>query len=255
MRARAQGCALAFCRSPLPSHSRIRVLPAFYLAPDHSFCAADKAYVFLDAGKDRYFAFVGNAAGYFSEILNADRPGQLSCGAGKFADHLLTRGLLLPLSAEGCPAVACTSRVPYKSCFESAYTSPVSVNASAWPGVITALARSWTLKRTRSLKGVLAGARRWKEHVPSEHSTDLEEVTRMTARFLALSPFLFTTQDACLFRSLFLMRFLADRGVAPTWTFGVRLAPFGAHSWVEYKGAVLNDHLEHVAAFTPILSI
>ena len=51
------------------------------------------------------------------------------------------------------------------------------------------------------------------------------------------------------------MRFLATKGIAATWTFGVRLVPFGAHCWVEYEGAVLNDHLEHVGGFAPILTI
>ena len=128
-------------------------------------------------------------------------------------------------------------------------------DSSVWASIIVALLRSWTLKRTHSLKDVMASARRWKEQVPSEQPLDLEDVTRLTGQFLAISPYLFTSQDACLFRSLFLLRFLVNRGVAPTWTFGVRLAPFGAHCWVEYEGAVLNDHLEHVAAFTPILSI
>lgn len=230
-------------------------MPAFHLAPDHSFCAADKAYVFLDADKDRYFAFVGQSAGYFSEILGANRPGQLSCSAGKFAEHLLSTGLLIPLSPGGHALAPCSSPVPQRSRFEEACAMTGTTGSYAWPGMITALARSWTLKRTHSLKGVLASARCWKEHVPAGNATDLEEVTKLTARFLTVSPFLFTTQDACLFRSLFLMRFLADRGVVSTWTFGVRLAPFGAHCWVEYEGAVLNDHLEHVAAFTPILSI
>ncbi|WP_175354519.1 lasso peptide biosynthesis B2 protein [Hyphomonas sp. ND6WE1B] len=230
-------------------------MSAYCLAPDHYFCAADQAYVFLDAGKDRYFAFVGEAAGHFSEILNADCPDQLSPEAGKFADNLLTKGLYLPLSAGGRPAAACISPVPHMSCFASASALAGSAGSSELPGILVALVRSWALKRTRSLKHVLAGARRWKQRVPCEGSADMEVVTRLTAQFLALAPFLFTAQDACLFRSLFLMRFLADQGVASTWTFGVRLAPFGAHCWVEYEGAVLNDHLEHVAAFTPILTI
>ena len=83
----------------------------------------------------------------------------------------------------------------------------------------------------------------------------LDDVAGLTAQFLALAPFLFTTKDARLFRSHFLMRFLAGHGIAATWTFGVRLAPFGAHCWIEYEGAVLNDHLETVAGFSPILAI
>ena len=34
---------------------------------------------------------------------------------------------------------------------------------------------------------------------------------------------------------------------------GVRLAPFRAHSWVQLKDEVLNDHIDHIRSFTPIL--
>lgn len=230
-------------------------MPAFRLAPDIYFCASDGAYIFLDARTDRYFAYTGDTARLFSEIISADQADQLSRDAGQFADHLLRSGVLLRPAATGRPLRACTAPRPETSRFEQACLLAGDAKSSDWPHMLTALIRSWSLKRTHSLRGVISGARRWKQHVPPGRAIGLDEVTERTARFIALAPFLFTTKDACLFRSLFLMRFLATKGIAATWTFGVRLAPFGAHCWVEYEGAVLNDHLEHVRGFAPILTI
>ena len=230
-------------------------MSAFGLAPDTYFCASDGAYIFLDARADRYFAHTGEAARLFSEIIAADRAESLSHKAGRFADHLIRKGVLLLPPAAGRPLVACAAPRPDASRFADASLLAGTAGSSEWPRLLTALFRSWTLKRTQSLRGVLSGARRWKQDLPAGPARTLEEVTGLTAQFLALAPFLFTTKDACLFHSLFLMRFLATHGISATWTFGVRLAPFGAHCWIEYEGAVLNDHLEHVGGFAPILTI
>ncbi|MEZ5987107.1 MAG: lasso peptide biosynthesis B2 protein [Hyphomonas sp.] len=230
-------------------------MSAFSLTPDIYFCASDGAYIFLDARTDRYFAYTADTARLFSEIISTDRTEQLSQNAERLTDHLLRSGVLLRPAAKAQPLKACTAARPETSRFEQACLLAADTKSSDWSHMLTALVRSWSLKRTHSLRGVISGARRWKENVPSGHARTLDDVTGLTAQFLALAPFLFTTKDACLFRSLFLMRFLAGHGIAVTWTFGVRLAPFGAHCWVEYEGAVLNDHLEHVGGFAPILAI
>jgi hypothetical protein len=230
-------------------------MSAYRLAPDIYFCASDGAYIFLDARTDRYFAHVGDTARLFSEIISTDRAEHLSQDAERFTDHLLSGGVLLHPKATGRPLKACTAVRPAAPRFEQACLLAADTKTSEWADMLTALVRSWSLKRTHSLRGVISGARRWKQNVPPGHPRPLDEVTERTAQFLALAPFLFTTKDACLFRSLFLMRFLAGHGIAATWTFGVRLAPFGAHCWIEYEGAVLNDHLEHVGGFAPILTI
>ena len=59
----------------------------------------------------------------------------------------------------------------------------------------------------------------------------------------------------CLFDSLALIHFLARFRVFPDWVFGVTADPFEAHCWVQTGGVVLNDTVERVSAFTPIMSI
>ena len=59
----------------------------------------------------------------------------------------------------------------------------------------------------------------------------------------------------CLFDSLALIHFLARFGVFPDWVFGVTADPFEAHCWVQSGKVVLNDTVERVSAFTPIMSV
>jgi hypothetical protein len=59
----------------------------------------------------------------------------------------------------------------------------------------------------------------------------------------------------CLFDSLALIHFLAQYGLYPDWVFGVSADPFEAHCWVQAGQVVLNDTVERVSAFTPILTI
>jgi hypothetical protein len=66
---------------------------------------------------------------------------------------------------------------------------------------------------------------------------------------------LFGAQDACLYDSLALLRFLSYYGVFPTCVIGVQTGPFGAHCWVQYQAVVFNDAPEYVRRFTPILAV
>ncbi|NJO12382.1 MAG: lasso peptide biosynthesis B2 protein [Gammaproteobacteria bacterium] len=74
-------------------------------------------------------------------------------------------------------------------------------------------------------------------------------------RILRLRALLFSSRDHCLLDCLVCIEFLATRGYYPAWVFGVRTAPFQAHCWVQLGGLVLNDTVEHVRGFTPILVV
>ena len=71
-------------------------------------------------------------------------------------------------------------------------------------------------------------------------------------RFWTLLPYL-PVEGECLVRSTLLMRFLRGLGVHADWVFGVRLFPFAAHCWVQAGDVCLNDDVERLAAYTPIM--
>lgn len=72
------------------------------------------------------------------------------------------------------------------------------------------------------------------------------------ARFADWRPW-YPARNVCLFDSLALSRFLQCAGVRFELAFGVRLAPFAAHCWVEAEGVVLNDEEAYCRSFTEIL--
>jgi hypothetical protein len=81
------------------------------------------------------------------------------------------------------------------------------------------------------------------------------ELAELVGAFLTLRPFFFAAKDACLFDALSLSEFLATYGVFPNWVFGVQSRPFAAHCWLQLDGLVLNDTIEHVERYTPIMVV
>lgn len=70
--------------------------------------------------------------------------------------------------------------------------------------------------------------------------------------FTALRPLL-PSKGQCLFDALALIEFLASYRLFPHWVFGVRMAPFTAHCWVQNENIVYTDPLDHIASLTPIM--
>lgn len=64
---------------------------------------------------------------------------------------------------------------------------------------------------------------------------------------------LWSAEDRCLPRSLALAHLLREAGSGAKLALGVMGQPFAAHAWVQDGDVVLNDTLDHVRLFTPIL--
>ncbi len=73
--------------------------------------------------------------------------------------------------------------------------------------------------------------------------------------FRRLRSIFYTAHNNCILDSLVLRDFLRRNGISSTWVIGVESRPFAAHSWIQYRGIVLNDSLEHVQRYTPILVV
>jgi len=93
-----------------------------------------------------------------------------------------------------------------------------------------------------------AKKRRW---TPAPALAALADQVMAFRQILPWAPF----QGVCLYRSFFLLAFLRRRGFDATWVFGVQTWPFEAHCWLQVGDIVLDDSLDHVRPFTPILAI
>lgn len=76
-------------------------------------------------------------------------------------------------------------------------------------------------------------------------------VKQASAVFARMLPWL-PVRNQCLHRSALLAAFLARRGLAAEWVFGVRTWPFRAHCWLQTGDVCLNDDAERLRSYTPI---
>jgi hypothetical protein len=120
-----------------------------------------------------------------------------------------------------------------------------------WASAVTTLAL-----RCRSIESIIAAVEARNARARTLRETlSLDAARRAVAAFIRLRPLLFGAQDACLYDSLALLRFLSYYGVFPTCVIGVQTGPFGAHCWVQHDAVVFNDAPEYVRRFTPILAV
>lgn len=59
--------------------------------------------------------------------------------------------------------------------------------------------------------------------------------------------------DRCLVRSLAMFSILRGHGVSAALVIGVRSDPFSAHAWVQHDDIVLNDSVDQINNYAPIL--
>lgn len=117
--------------------------------------------------------------------------------------------------------------------------------------LVVALEMKW-----RPIERVIAIAtsRKRRRHSPAK-AMDFEAARRAVGAFIRLRPLLFGAQDACLYDSLALIRYLSYYRVFPTCVIGVQTGPFAAHCWVQEGAVVFNDAPEYVRRYTPILAV
>ena len=87
--------------------------------------------------------------------------------------------------------------------------------------------------------------------LPSPHNGASREAARAAQQFLRCRTLLSIRED-CLIESMSMLAFLRGQGCIAEVIFGVTAVPFQAHCWVQSEGVLLNDHPDHVSAYTPI---
>lgn len=194
-----------------------------------AWCVIDDTAVFLDLAKDRYFRLPDpeNTRFIAEEAAGiTDRPHQPPA-------FPLPHGWTP--AARRCPAI---DEGPFR---------------------LADVARSiWVQRRVerrlaaRSLEEVLRDLR---DSVSSRSFTASIGSHRVRADIRAFQQarLLRTAADRCLSRSIALALCLARHHCRANVILGVKLAPFAAHCWAQHGDVVLNDELEEVRRYQPIL--
>ncbi len=207
-----------------------------------SFCDASGHLIFLDVPHDRYFALGAEADTAFRALLGG------SHGTTRDLQPLLDTGFLIDGPRMRPPRVCEAPAVPGASLLDRPlpHISHAGVALAA-----SALLRTRLQLRWQGLGAVLdrvARARR----VDQTEAPSADSLARIAAAFEKSSA-LTRSHDQCLVRSAAAAIRLAAAGIATDLLIGVRVRPFAAHSWLQAGELLVNDRLDNVRGYTPIL--
>ena len=84
---------------------------------------------------------------------------------------------------------------------------------------------------------------------------DWRRASELVSIFRRVRPYAFVAGGHCLLHALTLVRFLAHYNQFPHLVLGVKVDPWGAHSWVQHGNFLLDTNPEKVCGFTAILAV
>ena len=230
------------------------------LAPHVRACSSDGQVILLDLRNNQYLGVGGTESNALADQIEGWPVSPESAGEcatsvtlAALTQRLVSRGLLTHASSERLPDL----RLVEASASLDVALADSGITARRLGRFLQSAATAALWLRCRSLHSIATAvaARRERQRIPAPDARSLEAMTSGTAAYERLRPFVFSAQHECLHDSLALVGFLATEGVFPRWVIGVRTRPFGAHSWVQSGGTVLNDLHENVRRFRPILVV
>jgi hypothetical protein len=199
--------------------------------------------VLLDISRDDYLVLAG--AG--DQIDLDPATGRLDVADGALAALLTDAGLIQPKSKSMARRLRTVPEVR-----ADLFASP-----TPRPDLGDRLAFAWVLIEMiplywmRPLSRLVRPPKRLSGKDAPQLSEALIHNALVFERLLVWAPF----QGQCLFRAAMLRRFLHRRGLRAAWVFGARTWPFAAHCWLQVGDVVINDRVDHVARFAPIMVV
>ena len=218
------------------------------LKPGLCYCIANHRVILLDLGADRYFALPPKQdAAFQAAILNRSAYGMNDTDLA----ILLRLGVLVKTAPDAPIAPPPRIPMPRRSALDGLARAARPISALT---ALLALAKAYLRLRFQSFDKIIAHLqersirRRKPESVGQSVPVDLISAFIATRRIAPV-------RDQCLAQSVAFVSYLADRGYRANLVIGVRSAPFEAHAWVQVGDTVLNDRVDTVAPYTPILVV
>jgi len=240
------------------------VVQPLFLQPHVFLCRGKRHWVVLDVQRDQYlcvdrsqFEALGPWLKGWRDATEPDGRAAAAASedASALANDLLSRGILSERSDHTKDALSTVYPLP---------TEEVEPDTRARSRILTCIhaatffaasARASRELRRQPFQLTVESVRvRKSRFVGRAGLSQFERARSLVSVFEGLRLF-YPRSYLCLFDSLALIHFLARFGVFPDWVFGVTADPFEAHCWVQSGNVVLNDTVERVAAFTPIMSV
>ncbi|MGL6188240.1 MAG: lasso peptide biosynthesis B2 protein [Holosporales bacterium] len=114
--------------------------------------------------------------------------------------------------------------------------------------------RHASVKLSKLTLGALRDKLSKKRENNSLYTNDLKRIFSLVSSYDSLRPF-YWKQKTCLLDSVALLYLLSAYNFSSDLIVGVKDEPFEAHCWLQVDDVVLNDSIEKVAAFSPILRL
>lgn len=238
--------------------------PMYYFA-QHVFCCTDSEYVvLLDVTKDDYLCI--DRANFekicpwlhgWPLVETPNKSTEPDAAAHDLLQSLAQRNLLTTIAEEGKRCELTTMQAaPLRAINRHAPTSRQRrIRLRDIYNFVRATLCAWTCVRFRKFYEGVAMVKRSRGRNATEPSKmSLSEYSELVAIFGKLRP-LFPHEYLCLFESLSLVMFLSYYGCPANWIFGVQVGPFAAHCWVQVGDVALNDTVEQLRTFTPIMIV
>lgn len=234
---------------------------SFFLCKQSYICLADRYYVILNLADDKYFCIGRDALDALKPWLHlsADEPMSPPVDSARslepppgVLDDLIRNRIITSSAADAVQDPRPSLLAPTRSLQLSAATLPLTFaryGAAFFSAALSANRWLRTLPLQETVQRVTSAAERSGDHT----TFDYQKARTRIAAFNRLRPF-YDRSYLCLFDSLALLLFLAKFRLFPRWIFGVQSEPFAAHCWVQEGDVVLNDTVERVQPYTPILS-
>lgn len=219
----------------------------FVLRKGVSFCETSGRLVFLDVPNDRYVCLESEADRALRRLAGGE---SLTREDEAVLADLVADGLLAA-APEGARPQACS---PPPEPERSLMDEDLPVGSAAVAHALWRLARSTLALKVLPLRAMIESTTQRKAQL----GCDAEPFASMAAEVAGAfkrSALIAAPLDRCLPRSFATAHALLDRKLRPDLVFGVRLHPFGAHCWVQHGRTLVNETLDQVRNFTPILVV
>jgi hypothetical protein len=225
-------------------------------------CVCGRDFVLLDLIRDKYLALAVTDASGLSALVRgwpvASLPPSHSATpeeSASLAEALLEKGLLTVDLATGKDATPIALPKPIDE-----ITADMHERHALRPGAaasfIGACITGRFLRQRRSIEHIVERVRRRKEKAGFvAQEFDVARARNLIATFGSMRSLFFSTRNLCLLESIVLLELFARYDLFPTWVFGVHVRPFAAHCWLQYEDLVLNDTIDNVTRYTPIMTV
>lgn len=234
--------------------------PQYYL-PEHVFaCLTLRHWVFLDVKRDQYFVLDEDGARHFEAIFQGRLEREpLSVTEQeaiiRTADELVSQEIL-SRSAANTRALNRNNPIlsPTTSLKSDGHDSTKFGLLKLLPAFSIACITAHRQLKYRPLAETVERVRRRRKAIHPKETEAVPDVAQLVKSFRTLR-LLFPRSYLCLFDSLALLEFLSIFRIMPNWVFGVVAEPFQAHCWLQSNDVVLNDTIERVSVYTPIMVV